>query len=73
MSENNEWKPIETAPKDRRILLWSWAEMYVGHWAQHFETGAEAYIIAEWGDEGEQLLVKATHWKELPAPPKDQV
>lgn len=64
-----EWQPIETAPKDARILVWSGQELYAAHWAQNPFTGDEAWIVAEWGDERDQALVKPTHWMPLLAPP----
>ena len=63
------WQPIATAPHDARVLVWSGQEMYCAHWARHMTTDAEAWIVAEWGEEREQALVKPTHWMPLPAPP----
>ncbi len=63
------WMPIETAPKKERVLLWNGTGMYCGHWAKSIETDDEAWIIAEFGNDGDQLLIKATHWMPLPAPP----
>lgn len=63
------WQPIETAPRDQRLLLWNGTGMYCGHWAKSIETDDEAWIIAEYGNEGDQLLIKATHWMPLPLPP----
>lgn len=64
------WMPIDTAPRDERVLLWNGTGMYCGHWAKSIETDDEAWIIAEFGNEGEQLLTKATHWLPLPEPPE---
>lgn len=64
------WHPIESAPRDRRLLVWSGQEIYAAHWAQHPLTGDEAWIVAQWGD-GEQALVKPTHWAPLPEPPQN--
>lgn len=63
------WLPIETAPHDKRVLVWSGQEMYCAHWAQNPMTGDEAWIVAEWGTDGDQALVKPTHWQSLPLPP----
>lgn len=63
------WQPIETAPKDKRVLVWSGKEIYAAHWAQSPYTGDEAWIVAEWGDDREQALVKPTHWKPIGAAP----
>lgn len=63
------WLPIETAPKDKRILVWSGQEIYAAHWVKHITTDDEAWIVAQWGDEGDQALVKPTHWMPLPEAP----
>ncbi len=65
----SQWKEIDTAPRNKRVLLWSGQEIYAGHWSKHIETNDEAWIVAQWGD-GDQALVKATHWMPLPEPPK---
>lgn len=64
-----DWHPIETAPHDKRVMVWSGQEMYCAHWAQNPMTGDEAWIVAEWGTDGDQALVKPTHWQALPLPP----
>jgi len=64
------WQPIETAPKDRRIILWTGREIYIGHWAKNVETDHEAWIIAEWGDGDQAMTGAATHWMEAPKAPK---
>lgn len=67
-NEARRWKPIETAPHDKRILIWSGQEIYAAHWGQNPITGDEAWIVAEWGDDGDQALVKPTHWQLAPEP-----
>lgn len=64
-----EWHPIKTAPRNKRVLVWSGQEMYCAHWAQHPMTGDEAWIVAEWGNQGDQALVRPTHWMQLPDAP----
>ncbi len=64
-----QWLPIETAPKDKRILVRSGQEVYAAHWAKNITTDDEAWIVAEWGTEGDQALVKPTHWMSLPETP----
>jgi hypothetical protein len=53
-------------------MVWSGVEIYVAHWSQHPVTGDEAWLVAEWGTEGDQALVYPTHWydRELPEPPE---
>lgn len=65
----HDWLPIETAPHDKRVMVWSGQETYCAHWAHNPITGDEAWIVAEWGTEGDQALVKPTHWRPLPLPP----
>jgi len=59
------WQPIDTAPRNKRVIVWGGAEVYCAHWVQNPVTGDEAWIVAEFGD-GEQALVRATHWCPLP-------
>jgi len=52
------WQPIETAPKDKRILLW-WDDMAVtGKWLD----GMGIWECAGW------LYGQPTHWCELMGP-----
>jgi len=64
-----QWRPISTAPKDERVLVWNGHERFVAHWARHEQRGDEAWIVAEWGNEGDQILCHPTHWQPLPQPP----
>ena len=66
-----KWQLIDTAPKDKRILVFAGKSMYVGIYAQHTKTNEDCWIVAEFGDNGERaLIVKPTHWHPLPEPPK---
>lgn len=65
-----EWQPIETAPKNQRLLVWTGQEIYAAHWAISSITGDESWIVAEWGTEGDQAIVKPSHWMPLTDPPK---
>lgn len=67
-----EWLPIETAPKDARVLVWTGQERYAAHWVKNPVTGDEAWLVAAWGDEGDQALVKPILWHPLTAPPVSQ-
>jgi hypothetical protein len=59
MREGRAWQPIETAPRDRDVLLWVPASaMLADLIAGHMEVGRA------WGDG------RATHWMPLPEPPK---
>ena len=66
--EASEWEKIETAPKDRSVLVWTGKNMYCAIWVKNFHTDNEAWMIAR-TDDGE-LLVVPTHWQELPKPPQ---
>lgn len=60
------WQPIETAPHDKRILVRTDREIYAAHWAQNVETGHEAWIVAEWGEDRDQALVTPDYWMPIP-------
>lgn len=71
--ETGGWLSMESAPKDRRILvLSSGGIQYTAEWAQNPETGSELYRIANVGDaEGHQIFVnEPVAWQDLPEPPK---
>lgn len=70
----SDWQPIETAPKDREILLWfPWdlppgnpqGAMYVGRWL-FSDDGRDRWIDpVDANDLGETC----SHWMPLPTPP----
>lgn len=62
-----EWKPIDTEPKDDRILL---AEvLHTGEY--HVGEGAWSGFVNTWADVDNGLYkINATHWMPLPEPPK---
>jgi len=66
-----EWKSMDSAPRDRRVIVWTGQEIYCAHWSQNPITGDEAWIIAEFGDEGDQLLVRPELWCEPPTKPNN--
>ncbi len=63
-----EWQPIDTAPKDgTKVILWS-----------KRNTGQDCYVISYWHTPANPSkpgmwvgLRNPTHWRPLPAPPKD--
>jgi hypothetical protein len=73
----SEWQPIETAPKDRYILICeanepAWAgNMFVAKWFGDDET---ACFWTSGGPNGgidlEPRIYSFTHWMPLPEPPK---
>lgn len=62
MSDNNGWRPIETAPKDGRLLLMCRESGFCA-FIGHFEYGA-------WMEGETGILRDPTHWMPLPEPPK---
>lgn len=70
--DDQDWKPIKTAPHDKRILIWSGQEIYCANWVQNPITGDEAWIVADLGVDGDRAIVKATHWRVLPVPPLNE-
>ena len=67
----NGWQSMDTAPKDRRILLIMDGEMYVGHWVKDYITGHESYSIGTLPDGAKVLTNFAQEaWLELPELPE---
>lgn len=69
---HNPWKPISTAPKDRRIRLYScgreWSECEWQEGGVISEEGFWHMVESEgWFTE----LKNPTHWQELSAPPEE--
>lgn len=71
----NTWKDIETAPKDRRIIIATDTEIFAANWVKSFVTGDEAWRIAVFEADAEssnQVLIKhglAKAWTEAPEHP----
>ena len=69
LAEENEWKPIETAPKNgMTVQLLCPGGVDTGHWCDYRDRGYE--INGEWSTEhghGEPCK-----WRPLPQPPKGQ-
>ena len=65
-----EWQPIETAPKDATVLVWSAGDCTV---AQSDGRGGFLALAdgmpAFHGDGSSAVWVHPTHWQPLPAPP----
>ncbi len=62
-----EWQPIETAPKDRRILLWNGDFIASGA----YEGGVIDGFIMHRDVDDDWSIDEPTHWMPLPAPPTD--
>ena len=71
------WMPIETAPKDRLVLLYRptalpWAMVTVGRWhdqRHHKKPKPFWEIWLKIGGIGESRAWEPTHWMDLPSPP----
>jgi len=66
---SDEWKPIETAPKNgTRIITFSLGLVGTSRYVEHF---APVYGLTEAGWYSEQLdrRHEPTHWMALPSPP----
>ncbi len=75
LKRENEWRPIETAPRDGRwILLYHsfkdiGGHIFAGYYGEHWEDDPAGGVMLEgWFQTG--ALMKPTHWQPLPAPPK---
>jgi hypothetical protein len=60
----SEWQPIETAPKDRWILVWGPTSIVRDACWISIPCGVEG-----WSEGARLISIKLTHWRELPAPP----
>ena len=73
-----KWQPIETAPKDRPVLIKKHNEMGIGiydrpifgQWRLCFSVSF--FINATQSNLSNHALPKPTHWMELPAFEQDQ-
>ena len=67
MLSQDNWQPIETAPKDGTdVILWDPAldvGVTIGSWSDYKKSG-------DWWMEGEQVTGFPSHWMPLPEPPK---
>lgn len=64
----HHWRPIETAPKEGSILLWTGnAEKPTMFWGAMREYGKHAR--PGWWIVTSGISVEPTHWQPLPAPP----
>lgn len=62
----SEWKPIETAPKDRSSIL-VYCDENQCQFESWFDSDVGAFVFPFWGWGGD---FNPTHWMELPEPPK---
>lgn len=65
-----KWQPIETAPKDIEVLIWTGENIYVGKYVQNIETGETSFSVLEFED-GSRVVANPTHWMYLPEPPTE--
>ena len=67
-----EWQPIDTAPKDSRVLVrCESGSVYAAHWVQNPMTGDEAWLVCALED-GTQMLVHPVEWMPLPLAARPQ-
>jgi len=74
----NEWQPIETAPKDERILLYrptspEWWRVIGGMYDsdEYAKKPKPYWTVDNWAlGKLEQRQNAPTHWMPLPEPPK---
>lgn len=73
---SDRWQPIETAPKDRNVLLWDGDDQCVAWWGPTFDDPPSRYdwiyAYAHCGGYSDPLTFdRPTHWAELLPPPKN--
>lgn len=62
----NDWQPIETAPRNQRILLLTPAgNIYAGEHVTNITNGEAAWRIATMPG-GDSILIAPTHWASIP-------
>jgi hypothetical protein len=70
-----EWKPIESAPKDRRILVFErGGGIWIAAWGNYYSPFYRGEVQGWWtsSDPERSHVVRkddATHWMPLPSPP----
>ncbi len=69
-----DWQPIETAPKQKVVLLWALTDTDTGNWkmATGYWMPGYAEDPGGWTWEGRRLMpydAQPTHWMPLPLPP----
>ena len=63
------WQPIESAPKDKRILVWSEDGIFQAEWdifAKKILVVTQPSVGVEWSGEDDAPL---THWMPCPQDP----
>jgi hypothetical protein len=68
-----EWQPIETAPKDREILLYG-GDIHEGFWDELDFNEFSGTPIMGWNfgtADIDPTNFEPTHWMPLPRPPSD--
>lgn len=74
------WQPIETAPKDREILVLNSKGVGVAKWVEEpytpiYRPSGFQGVVCGWeawygGQEYDMVIDNPTHWMEMPEPPK---
>lgn len=86
LKKQNEWQPIETAPKDGTSVLvhsYKWIEPTMMYYSseEYFEEeyGDSEYMESGWYvshgmdfDQPDEYTREPTHWMPLPTPPKEE-
>ena len=62
------WKPIATAPKDKRVLVYTGQEIYAANWVKNIENDHEAWMVG-YMTNGDGLVVSALLWHDAPDAP----
>ena len=64
------WQPIETAPKNKRILVFTGQEIYAANWVKNMANDHEAWMVGDIGN-GDRLIVNAILWHDAPERPNE--
>jgi hypothetical protein len=73
--KESNWQPIETAPKDERILVYSpsYKECFVVFFAWSIDDMKDTQWVIAKGEDVTFVVRDPSHWMPLPTPPKEKL
>jgi Protein of unknown function (DUF551) len=72
-TSEQQWQPIETAPKDGTVIwtLWNGVNNKTGEPSRYYNAAHFDNEGGDWWDTGGDYVIdEPTHWMPLPEPPK---
>ena len=66
-----EWQPIETAPKNKLVLISDGGEVALSAWGKVSHVPIYGWLNLMLGPEDVEIIdMRPTHWMPIPAPPR---